>query len=275
VPRPLYWCHLINCFQPEFKSDDIIRKAATVCYLPLFDLFEATPKAHLTVNFDGRLAERLDAVGHAEVMRRLAALVKRGQIELTASAFGGKPLNTLPPDEAAALIEQNTAACRKYFGELYKPVGFFPPEMSYTPALAPIIKSHGYRWVVMDEMGHSGRPGTAKADRTYKMNSSLGLQVIFRDRSISTGILYGNFADTKAMHEAIRARGEHNAYLFTGIEADIYGMRRTQPRELLAEMIKHTPMQMVTVSELLHAVHPTEEVSPVPASWSTWDTLAF
>jgi predicted glycosyl hydrolase (DUF1957 family) len=271
----LYWCHLINFFQPEFKSDDIIRKAASVCYLPLLEIFEANPQARITVNFDGRLAERLDVVGHSEVMARLGALVKRGQAELTASAFGGKPLNTLPVSEAEALIEQNTKVCRRYFGEVYKPAGFFPPEMSYAPALAPIIKSHGYRWVVMDEMGHSGKPGTARADRTYKMNSTLGLQVIFRDRSISTGFLYGNFTDVASINQAIQARGAQNAYLFTGIEADIYGMRRTQPRDLLAQMIAQTQMRMVTVSELLGLVTTVEEVTPVPASWSTWDTLAF
>ncbi len=271
----MYWCHLLNFFQPDFKSDDVIRKAANVCYLPLIEIFEANPKAHITVNFDGRLAERLDAVGHGDVMQRLAALVKRGQVEMTASAFGSKPLNTLPPSEATALIEQNTKVCHKYFGDAYTPAGFFPPEMSYAPALAPIIKSHGYKWIAMDEMGHSGKPGAAKADRVYKMNSAIGLQVLFRDRSISTGILYGSFADVKSMQEAIHARGAQNAYIFTGIEADVYGMRRTQPRELLAEIIKQTQMEMVTVSELLALVKVVEEVSPVPASWSTWDTLAF
>ena len=48
-----------------------------------------------------------------------------------------------------------------------------------------------------------------------------------------------------------------------------------QPREFLAAMFEYDAWEMVTVSELLGRLGDVEPVTPSPASWSAWDTLAF
>lgn len=47
-------------------------------------------------------------------------------------------------------IEINDREHEKIFGKLYKPTGFFPPEMGMNMDVARIIKEAGYDWTVTD-----------------------------------------------------------------------------------------------------------------------------
>lgn len=271
----MYWSHFINLALPTSKPNDYVRKASRDCYVPLLEIIEAHPRARITVNIDGSLAERLRDLGASGALEGLRRLAERGQVELTASAYGGPVLGTLPAAEIKAAVRRNTEALRGFFGDAYRPAGFFPPEMSYQPSIAPIVHEMGYRWIVLDEMAHTGKPGTIKADRVYVMEGMPDLKVVFRDRSMSTGILYGSFEDADSF---MKARGWHTderSFVLTGTEADIYGMRRTGPKKFLVDMTEKQPATMVTVSEALGLMTKVEPVKPVPASWSTWDTLAF
>jgi alpha-amylase/alpha-mannosidase (GH57 family) len=271
----LYWAHFINFFQPPIKTNDYIRKAARTCYLPLIEVLEAHPKARITVNLAGALAERLRALELGPVLDGLRRLAQRGQIELTASAYGGPILGTIPEDEMKALIAKNTQAVRAHLGNVFKPAGFFPPEMSYDGQFAPVVAALGYQWMILDEMAHSGKPGTFLSDRVYLMEGLPQLKIIFRDRSMSTGILYGSFDGADAFVKAQEGRMDNGHFVVTGTEADLYGMRRTGPRDFLVDMIRRSPVTMVTVSEAVRLIGKREPVRPVAASWSTWDTLAF
>jgi len=58
-------------------------------------------------------------------------LLQRGQLELTASANYHAFLPKLPDEQIIRQIQLNTETNRQYFGDLYQPKGFFPPEMGY------------------------------------------------------------------------------------------------------------------------------------------------
>ncbi len=271
----MYWSHFINFFQPAIKTDDYIRKAARTCYLPLIEILEQHPNARMTVNLDGALGDRLQKLGLSDVLAGLRRLLGKGQIEMTASAYAGPILGTMPAAEMRALIAKNTEAAGKLIGPAYKPAGFFPPEMSYDGQFAPVVAELGFQWLILDDMAHSGKPGTFLSDRVYTMEGLPKLKIVFRDRSISTGIMYGSFSTAEAFMNAQAARMSDSHFVVTGTEADLYGMRRTGPRDFLADMIEHAPVKMATISEVLQRIGKTEAVRPVPASWSTWDTLAF
>ncbi|MEE9284359.1 MAG: hypothetical protein V3V35_01385 [Dehalococcoidia bacterium] len=271
----MYWSHFVNLFQPASKSNDYIRKATRKCYLPLVEILDAHPNARMTINLDGSLAERLDSLGLGAVLEGLRRLAERGQVELTASAYGGPVLGTLSPDEMAELIQRNTQVNVSFFGDVYRPRGFFPPEMSYTSPIAPVVRDLGCQWILLDEMSHSGTPGAIRFDRVYAMEEMPELKILFRDRSMSTGIMYGSFQNAESFMEAQRQRLSGGQYVVTGTEADLYGMRRTGPRDFLVDMMEKEPVSMITASEVLDRINTVEPVKPVPASWSTWDTLAF
>ena len=271
----MHWSHFINLSQPANKNNDYVRKAATTCYLPLIEILKAHSKAHITVNIDGNLAERLTTVGHKAVLEGFRDLAAKGQVEFTASAYAAPVLGPMKPEEMKAAIKKNTDVMRGFMGDTYKPTGFFPPEMAYDPHVAPVVNALGYRWIVLDEMSHSGTPGSFLQDRVYVMDGMPDLKIVFRNRSMSTGILYGQLSDADKFMDAQKGKTGNGYFIVTGTEADLYGMRRTGPRDFLVNMMDKMPAPMVTIAEVIKLISQTEKVKPVPSTWSTWDTLAF
>ncbi len=272
----MLWAHFINFFVPETKAAAALHRAWERCYEPLLRLIVAHPRARLTCNVDGSFTGRLLDAGLGEGVAALRRLAESGQVELTASAYGGVVLGPMRDDEIDGAVAGGVAASREAFGEVYAPVGFFPPEMSYDRNVGEAAARLGFAWMLLDEMSHSGRPGSVSWDRAYRLDieGAAAVKLLFRDRSLSQGMVYGSFADPADLVSAASA-APGRSYVFTGVEADIYGTRRVQPREFLAAMFDYDAWEMVTVSELLGRLGDVEQVTPAPASWSAWDTLAF
>lgn len=271
----MLWAHFINFFLPETKADAALHRAWERCYEPLLALIAAHPRARLTCNVDGSFIGRLQDAGLGEGVAALRRLVESGQVELTASAYGGVVLSPMSGDEIEGAVIRASEASREAFGKVYAPAGFFPPEMSYDRNVGEAVARLGFEWMLLDEMSHSGRPGSVSWDRAYRLDGhGRDVKLLFRDRSLSQGMVYGSF-DAPADLASAAGATAGRAYVFTGVEADIYGTRRVQPREFLAAMLAYDAWEMVTVPELLERLGDVEPVTPSPASWSAWDTLAF
>ena len=273
----MLWAHFINFFLPETKSDAALHRAWERCYEPLLALIAAHPRARLTCNVDGSFIRRLVDAGLGEGVAALRRLAESRQVELTASAYGGPALGPMSDEAIDDAVARAEEASREAFGEVYAPAGFFPPEMSYDRNLGEAAARLGFEWMLLDEMSHSGRPGSVSWDRTYRLDAAphAELTLLFRDRSLSQGMVYGSFDAPADLASAAASAAPERVYVFTGVEADIYGTRRVQPREFLAAMFEYDAWEMVTVSELLRRLSDAEPVTPSPASWSAWDTLAF
>lgn len=269
----MLWAHFINFFVPETKADAALHRAWERCYEPLLGLVAAHPRARLTCNVDGSFIGRLQDAGLSEGVAALRRLAESGQVELTASAYGGVVLGPMSGNDIDAAVARADEASREAFGEVYAPAGFFPPEMSYDRNVGEAAARLGFKWMLLDEMSHSGRPGSVSWDRSYRLETA-EMKLLFRDRSLSQGMVYGSF-DAPADLASAASASAGRVYVFTGVEADIYGTRRVQPREFLAAMFAYDAWEMVTVSELLERLGDAEPVTPSPASWSAWDTLAF
>ncbi len=271
----MLWAHFINFFVPETKSDAALRRAWERCYEPLLALTAGHPRARLTCNVDGSFIRRLQDAGLGEGVGALRRLVESGQVELTASAYGGVVLGPMSGKAIDDAVTHAGEASREAFGEVYAPAGFFPSEMSYDRNVGEAAARLGFEWMLLDEMSHSGKPGSVSWDRAYRLDGGArDVKLLFRDRSLSQGMVYGSFDAPTDLASAARAV-QGRAYVFTGVEADIYGTRRVQPRKFLAAMFAYDAWEMVTVSELLERLGDVEPVTPAPASWSAWDTLAF
>ena len=269
----MLWAHFLNFFVPETKTDAALHRAWERCYEPLLVLIAAHPRARLTCNVDGSFIRRLQDAGLGEGVAALRRLEESGQVELTASAYGGVVLGPMSGDEIEGVVTRAAEASREAFGEVYDPAGFFPPEMSYDQNVGEAAARLGFKWMLLDEMSHSGRPGSVSWDRAYRLDAA-EVNLLFRDRSLSQGMVYGSF-DAPADLASAASAAPGRAYVFTGVETDIYGTRRVQPREFLAAMFAYDAWEMVTVSELLERLGDGEPVTPSPASWAAWDTLAF
>jgi len=55
----------------------------------------------------------------------------------------------IPEAETRRQIRANDATNRRYFGEVYAPRGFFPPEMCYSDRVLGPVEEAGYQWIIL------------------------------------------------------------------------------------------------------------------------------
>ncbi|MFW6143778.1 MAG: polysaccharide deacetylase family protein, partial [Patescibacteria group bacterium] len=162
------WACFLHFYQPPTQTEEILNKVTDEAYRRIFKELENAPDAHLTLNVTSCLLDLWSEYGLAEMIDRLGGLLESGQVELTSSAKYHPVLPKLPPEEIRRQIELDLETHQKYFGDLYKPKGFFPPESAYNRYLAEIVSEYDFQWVLAEEISYQGGFGQVKYDRVYK-----------------------------------------------------------------------------------------------------------
>ena len=222
----MYWANFLHIYQPPTQTEAIVRKVAEECYRTLVRVLEEAQHAKITLNINAVLTEQLDRYGFGDVIEGLKRVAERGLIEFTGSAMYHPILPLIPEEEAARQIELNTEVNRRYFGEVYHPQGFFPPEMCYSAEVAKIVAEMGFRWIIIDEIAFGGKIGQARNDTAYTLKELPDLVVFFKERPFSAGITYGNYPNAKPFLEALKDRLATETYLLTGTDGEVYGHHR-------------------------------------------------
>ncbi|MBI4187425.1 MAG: hypothetical protein HY530_07995 [Chloroflexi bacterium] len=267
----MYWANFLHIYQPPTQTEAIVRKVTEECYRVLVRVLEAAPRARITLNINAVLTEQLVRYGFSDVIDGLKRLAEMGQIEFTGSAMYHPILPLIPEEEAVRQIKLNTEVNRRYFGEVYRPQGFFPPEMCYSTGVAKIAAETGFRWIIMDEIAFGGRLGQSRDDTIYRLDEYPDLAVFFKERPFSAGITYGNYPSAGPFLEALKGKLAADTYLLTGTDGEVYGHHRPGQERLLQEVFEARGPQTCTVSELLRLFKRREKASPLPSSWSTWE----
>jgi len=267
----MYWSNFLHIYQPPTQTEAIVRKVTEESYRTLVRILREAPGGKITLNINAVLTEQLARYGLDDVIRGLRELAGRGQIELTGSAMYHPILPLIPKDEVIRQIKLNNDVNQRYFGEVYKPIGFFPPEMCYSYEVAQIVAELGFRWMIVDEISFEGRIGSVKYDRLYKVEGLGDFLVFFKERPFSAGITYGTYPSAEPFLAALRGRlNEHN-YLLTGTDGEVYGHHRPGQEELLSETFARGNPKTYTISELIKDFIQVDTVNPLPSSWSTWE----
>ena len=267
----MYWANLIHIYQPPTQTEEITRRVTDECYRKLVDILLRHAQARVTLNINACLTEQLDRYGLHDVIDGVRALAGRGQIEFTGSAMYHPILPLIPIAEMRRQIELNTAVNRRYFGDLYAPRGFFPPEMCYSFEMARVVAEMGFDWVIGDEIAYDGRLGHRLADRVCRVEGLPALHFFFRERSVSAGLTYGRFPVAENLLDFLGDRLQRREYLLTATDGEIYGHHRPGQERLLEEVYAGKLLPTCTVSELLDLFLEVETVSPLRSSWSTWE----
>ena len=145
----IYWAQLLHFYQPPSQLPSVLEKICQESYRPLLDVFLQHPNARATVNINAVLTEMLRDHGHSDIIQRFVKLAERGQIEFTGSGKYHPILPLIPTDEARRQIELNLKTNSYFFGGVFRPVGFFPPEMAYGRAIVPAVLDSGHRWIIL------------------------------------------------------------------------------------------------------------------------------
>ncbi len=276
----MLWLNFLHFYQPANAEFYNIRKALDKSYWRLLRLMEEHPNLKMTFNISGCLLERLVEAKEKKFLERLKFLVKKGRIELTGSAYYHGFLPLLPEREVIRQIKENEKILKKLFGKNFKPAGFFLPEMSYSLAVAKIVKRLGYEWIILDEIAFTGGINKEPPDinRLY-VDEASGLKVIFRDRVFSSAYppdkilpLAQKLEKITDKKETDKKESEAKQKIFlTATDAELYGLRHEDPTGEMEKIAKLKDLKTLTLSRYLKLLAKKKalKIKIWPSSWES------
>lgn len=268
----MYWANFLHFYQPPTQKAFWVKKIANESYRVLIKGLMANPKAKMTLNINAVLVELFEKHGCQDVIDGIRELTERGQIELTASAKFHPFLPLMPADEIRRQIELNTETNKKFFGAAYRPKGFFPPEMGYSRAVADVVRSMGYKWIIIDELAYNGRLHSLRWDTLYDLKNAEDFTVFFRERDTSFRILSAEVGiSVFSAGMLVKLLGDRIAsddYLLTAMDGETFGHHRPGLDTLLFELYEVPQIQSVTLSELRTLITKREPTEPLSSSWA-------
>jgi len=266
----MYWANFLHIYQPPTQSRRILERVVNESYRRIIAELKNCPDAKLTLNITSGLTELLVENGFKDVVDDLKGLAERGQVELTGSAKYHPLLPKLPKSEIVRQITLDFETNRRFFGSVYNPKGFFPPEAAYNRELAQIVADLGFEWILVEELSYNGQFGAVKCDRTYEISNlkSQNLKIFFRERESSFKILSGQLGTIKLFEDYLGDRLNRNEYLLTAMDGETFGHHRPGMEKLLFEIYKSNKVPTVTISQLLELFPKTETVKTFPSTWA-------
>lgn len=261
----MFWANFLHIYQPPNQKEEILKKIVKESYEKIVQGLKENPKAKVTLNINACLTELLVKHGFQGLVFDIKSLAERGQIELTGSAKYHAFLPLLPENEIKRQINLNQIANQKYFGKVYSPKGFFPPEMAFSDKVAKIVKNYGFKWILADEASLPGEPDYSKI---YKIKGMGDFKIFFRERETSFKILSAQIASGPMLIADLGERLRKHNYLLTAMDGETFGHHRPGLEKLLFDIYKSEELPTVTISELENYFKEEIVCQPVAASWT-------
>lgn len=270
---------LLHFYQPPGQIPSVLRRIVNESYRPLLRVFNERAGARATFNMNAVLTEMLDDHGYQDVIRGLSGLAGTARIEFTGSGKFHPILPLIPPAEAARQITLNDETNRRLLGGAYSPRGFFPPEMSWDHAIAPIVAGAGFEWAVMSGIACPTAWPLAQVAREPVAGGPLAL--LFRDDLLSNKIAFRT-VDARGFLSDLRALAspDEPRYVVIAMDAETFGHHIPRWEEdflsTLYRLIETQPAsssepQVIpcTISDVVAAMPAGPSVVPHTSSWST------
>ncbi|MFH0829486.1 MAG: UvrB/UvrC motif-containing protein [Candidatus Kerfeldbacteria bacterium] len=245
-----------------------MKRVTDEAYRPILRGMLEHKHSRTTMNISSILVELWEQNGALDVIELVKQLLKNGQIELTGSAKYHPLLPRLPDDEIIRQITLNTETLRKYFGDLYNPRGFFPPEMGVSDHLARIVAKEGFEWIIMDELSFSRTVGTIDHGKTYVLEGAPELELYFRERRMSYKILSGQLGTGNLLVDSLADRLKKHEYLLTAMDGETFGHHRPGMEHLLFEIYESKAIKTALISDLSREFPETVAIPLLPSTWA-------
>jgi hypothetical protein len=259
------WANFLHIYQPIDQQQDILEAVVTESYRPLLEGLKKNKKSRLTLNINASLVELFDKYGYRDLIDLLRELITEGRLELTGSAKYHAILPLIPKEEAVRQIIKNNETNKFFLGEQYKPEGFFPPEMAFSPELVPIVEELGFKWMILDEIACNGSVGSVDYSKVYKIANSK-LKLMFRERRISNLIMSAAVRSKDSLMTALNAKNDR--YVLTGMDGETFGHHRPGLENLLFEIFSGDEFELLTCSDVLKDKD-IIEINPVASTWAS------
>jgi predicted glycosyl hydrolase (DUF1957 family) len=267
----VYFSLLFHIYQPPIQIPQVVKQIVNESYRPIIDALRQHPKAKITLNINGTLTEQLNDFGYNDIIEGIATLASRGQIEFSGSGKFHPLLPLIPEPEIERQIKLNEETNKFFFGDVYNPIGFFPPEMAISEKVISVVRKAGYEWIIM-----SGIANTLPEFPTTNISQhENGLKFIFRDDYISIDCAFDKVNTVETFIERLYYKNtSEDYYVVLAMDGETFGHHvKYAVKNFLIPLFDQVPnrddVKMSTISEIIDKFPKGISQNPRDSSWST------
>ncbi|MHA1794605.1 MAG: hypothetical protein ACTSUK_00710 [Promethearchaeota archaeon] len=268
----VYFAFLLHIYQPPVQIAPVIKQIVKESYRPILDALRDHPEAKITLNINATLTEQLDDYGYQDIIEGISTLASRGQIDFTGSGKFHPLLPLIPEPEVLRQIELNTQTNRQYFGNIYQPRGFFPPEMAISEEIFPAVKKSGFEWVISSGIANTlpEFPSTFISE-----HEKIGLKLVFRDDLISIDCAFDKINTVETFAQRLKYKNQdHDYYVILAMDGETFGHHvKHAIKNFLIPLFDALPhrndIKLCTISEIIDHFPTGSKQIPRASSWST------
>ncbi len=267
----VYFAFLFHIYQPPVQIPLVIKQIVNESYRPIIEALRDHPEAKITLNINGTLTEQLHDFGYEDLLGLITTIASRGQIEFTGSGKFHPLLPLIPEPEIKRQINLNDETNQYFFGKLYHPRGFFPPEMAISEEVFSTVKKAGFEWIVM-----SGIANTLPEFPTNHISiHSSGLKLLFRDDYISIDCAFDKINNVETFINRLKYKNtSDDMYVITAMDGETFGHHvKHAIKDFLIPLFQALPhrddVKICTISEIVDRFPKGFTQTPQDSSWST------
>jgi len=140
---------VIHNHQPVGNFPWVFQQVYEESYLLMIEALEQHPTVRLSLHYSGSLLDWFEEA-HPEFLERIAALVRRNQIELVSGGYYEPILSSIPDRDKIAQIRRLTERLSRDFG--VNASGMWIAERVWEPDLPRLIREAGIEWTILDDV---------------------------------------------------------------------------------------------------------------------------
>ncbi len=255
------WVNILHLYQPPTIEKETLKVVVAESYQPLVKILKNNPNFKITLNINSCLSYLLYEYGYQNLLEDLSNLINSKQIELLDTAAYHPILPLLNKREVIKQIKINWEMNQGLLKLKKRPQGFWLPECAYSREVAEIIKSAGYKWIVLDEISCSQNLNKINYNKRYKIKD-IDLTVIFRNRQLSRSYVPDTLMN-------LIKKDELPPVIITATDGEIYGHRHIDFKNNLEKIIHNSKISTKTVSEYLTNLKEEKKCEPRPSNWDS------
>src|SRR6266568_4034077 len=140
---------LLHNHQPVGNFLWVFQQVYEEAYLPMVEVLERHPSVRLSLHYTGSLLDWMEEA-HPEFLERIAALVKRNQVEMVSGGYYEPILPSIPDIDKVAQIRRLTKRIQLDFGT--KATGMWIAERVWEPGLPRLLREAEMEWTILDDV---------------------------------------------------------------------------------------------------------------------------
>lgn len=140
---------LLHNHQPVGNFPWVFQQVYEESYLPLIEALERHAGIRLALHYTGSLLDWLGEA-HPEFLQRVAALVKRGQVEMVGGGYYEPILPSIPDADKIGQIRRLSQRLRDDFEASAS--GMWLAERVWEPGLPRLLHAAGIEWTILDDV---------------------------------------------------------------------------------------------------------------------------